>query len=85
VQRCPTLPVYFALVIDAETAREIEARFAESIGMPADDVRDYLNGNVRAGAGRRTGYRFIRGTHGGTYVVDPDGVDLPPYPVPAAS
>jgi hypothetical protein len=73
------------LVVDAERAREIETRLAELLEMPADAVRDYVTGNVRAGAARRTGYRFIRGTHGGTYVADPDGVDIPPYPVPAPS
>ena len=72
-------------MIDADKAREIETCLAESLGIPADDVRDYFNGNVRAGGSRRTGYRFIRGTHGGTYVPDPDGMDIPPYPVPAAA
>lgn len=31
-----------------------------------------------AGGQRRTGWRFVRGTHGGTYVRDPRGVDTPP-------
>jgi len=29
-----------------------------------------------------TGYRFVRGSHSGTYVPDPNGTDTPPYPVP---
>jgi predicted transcriptional regulator len=72
-------------VIDAEKARTIETRLAELLEVPADAVREYVSGDVRAGAARRTGYRFIRGTHGGTYVPDPDGVDIPPYSVPAQS
>jgi hypothetical protein len=27
---------------------------------------------------RKTGWRFVRGTHGGSYVPDPEGVDRPP-------
>jgi len=73
------------VVVDPEKARDIETRLAELLQVPADAVRDYVTGNVRAGTARRTGYRFIRGTHGGTYVADPDGVDIPPYPVPAPS
>ena len=73
------------LVVEAEKAREIETRLAALLEIPPGDVRDYLNGSVRAGTARRTGYRFIRGTHGGAYVSDPDGVDIPPYPVPAQS
>ena len=77
--------VLLLLVIDAEKAREVETRLAELIDLPADAVRDYVNGNVRAGGTRRTGYRFVRGTHGGTYVPDSDGMDIPPYPVPSRS
>lgn len=28
---------------------------------------------------RRTGWKFVRGTHGGTYVPDAEGTDIPPY------
>lgn len=31
---------------------------------------------------RRTGYRFVHGSHGGTYVRDVEGTDKPPYAVP---
>jgi hypothetical protein len=33
----------------------------------------------------RTGYRFVRGSHSGTYVRDPDGTDRLPagYSIPA--
>jgi hypothetical protein len=27
---------------------------------------------------RRTGWRFVRGSHAGTYVQDPNGTDEPP-------
>lgn len=34
---------------------------------------------ARDGPGpRRTGWRFVRGSHGSTYVQDPDGTDTPP-------
>ena len=70
-------------MINAEQAAKIETALAQLIDAPEDAVRDYLRGNVRAGNARRTGYRFVRGTHGATYVRDPEGVDSPPYPVPA--
>lgn len=28
---------------------------------------------------KRTGWKFVRGTHSGTYVPDPNGKDIPPY------
>jgi predicted transcriptional regulator len=51
-------------VIDADKASEIEAQLAELLGVTAGSLRDYLNGNVRAGGARRMGYRFVRGTQG---------------------
>jgi hypothetical protein len=71
-------------VIEPERAAEIEARLAEILGVEIEDVRDYLDGNIRAGGARRTGYRFIRGTHSGTYERDPQGTDLLPtgYTIP---
>src|SRR5436189_70365 len=51
-------------VIEAKQAAAIEARLAEFVGVPVGVLRDYLGGNIRAGRARRTGYRFIRGTHG---------------------
>jgi hypothetical protein len=71
-------------MIEAEKALAIEARLAEVAGVPIAAMRDYLSGNIRAGGARRTGYRFVRGTHGGTYVRDPNGTDIIPaaYEVP---
>lgn len=72
-------------MIDADKAAQIEERLAELLGVAREDARDYLNGNIRAGGARRTGYRFVRGSHGGGYVRDPQGTDILPagYSVPA--
>jgi hypothetical protein len=72
-------------MIEPEKAAEIEARLAETLNVEVKDLRDYVDGNIRAGGARRTGYRFIRGSHGGTYERDPAGTDILPsgYSVPA--
>jgi hypothetical protein len=71
-------------MIDAEQAAEIEDRLADLLGVRVDDLRDYISGNIRAGGARRTGYRFVRGTHSGTYERDPNGLDMLPagYSIP---
>jgi hypothetical protein len=72
-------------MIEAEQAAEIEARLAKAAGVTVWELRDYLRSNVRAGANRLTGYKFVRGSHGGTYLADPEGTDILPsrYDVPA--
>jgi hypothetical protein len=72
-------------VLEAEKAAVIEARLADTLGVSVEDVRDYLGGNVRAGAARPTGFKFVRGTHGGSYKRDPTGTDILPrgYTIPA--
>lgn len=65
-------------MIDAEKAAHIEATLAELAGVQPEDVRDYLRGYIAAGEARRTGYRFVRGSHGGSYVADPEGTDVLP-------
>lgn len=65
-------------MIDAEQAAQIEARLAKLLDVRADVLRDYLSGNIRAGGARRTGYKFVRGSHGGSYVRDPQGTDMLP-------
>jgi hypothetical protein len=72
-------------VIDAEKAATIEQRLAALLDVEVDELRDYLRGNLRAGPARRTGIRFVRGTHSGRYVRDPEGTDVPPagYSLPA--
>ena len=72
-----------ARMIDSEQAQEIDVRLAGLLDMPLHVVRDYLAGHSRAGSARRTGIREVRGTHGIHYVRDPEGVDIPPYAVPA--
>ena len=66
------------MAIDAKTAREIEERLAELTGVDANEIRDWARGHITAGEARRTGWRFVRGAHGGTYVRDPDGHDILP-------
>jgi hypothetical protein len=68
-------------MIDGDRAREIEERFTELLDVEVRELRDYLRGNIGESANRRTGFRFIRGTHGGQYVRDPEGTDIPPVRV----
>ena len=65
-------------MISGERAKEIEMRLAGLLEVEVAELRDYLRGNVKESAGRRTGFRFIRGTHGGQYVRDPEGTDVLP-------
>jgi hypothetical protein len=64
-------------MISGDRAKEIETRLADLLDVEIGELRDYLRGNIREGVGRRTGFRFIRGTHGGQYVADPEGTDIP--------
>ncbi len=65
-------------MIETKKAVAIEARLASLLEVEPEDVRDYFHGNIRAGGKRRTGYKFVRGTHGGSFVRDPDGTDILP-------
>ena len=64
-------------MISGDRARQIEERLADQLDVEIAELRDYLRGNVKESAARRTGFRFIRGTHGGQYVQDPEGTDIP--------
>lgn len=64
-------------VITGDRAKEIEKRLAALLDVEIAELRDYLRGNIKESAARRTGFRFIRGTHGGQYVRDPEGTDVP--------
>jgi hypothetical protein len=68
-------------VIKGDRAREIEERLAGLIEVEVRELRDYLAGNIGESRTRRTGIRFRRGTHGGQYVRDPEGTDIPPVGV----
>ena len=70
-------------MISGDRALEIEQRLAQLLDVTVDDLRDYLAGNVRTSGTRRTGFRFIRGTHGGHYVRDREGTDIVPASVSA--
>ena len=72
------------VVISAERAEAIESELASLCGVEPEELRDYLRGYVKAGRARRTGFTFVRGTHGRTYVLDPEGVDELPagYAIP---
>jgi hypothetical protein len=65
-------------VISGDRAKNIEERLAGLLGVEVDDLRDYLSGNVGESGNRRTRIRFVRGTHGGHYVRDPEGTDIAP-------
>jgi hypothetical protein len=65
-------------MIKGDVAKEIEERLADLLGVEVAALRDYLQGRVGSSGSRRTGYRLIRGTHGGQYVRDPDGTDVLP-------
>ena len=65
-------------MISGERANEIEKRLADLLQVEVADLRDYLRGNIKESSARRTGIRFVRGTHGGQYVRDSEGTDVPP-------
>ena len=65
-------------MISGNRARAIEERLAELLDVEIGELRDYLRGNVGESASRPTGFRLIRGTHGGQYVRDPEGTDILP-------
>ena len=70
-------------VISGDRAVKIEERLAQLLDVEVDEVRDYLAGNIRTSSTRRTGFRFVRGTHGGRYVRDREGTDIAPAGVSA--
>ena len=63
-------------IISGGRALEIEQRLAALLNVEVDQVRDYLAGNIGASTARKTGFRFVRGTHGGQYVRDREGTDI---------
>ena len=65
-------------MISGEAAKKIEERLADLLEVEVGDLRDYLQGRIGVSGSRRTGYRLIRGTHGGQYVRDPEGTDILP-------
>jgi hypothetical protein len=66
-------------------SRDLERRLARALDLEERAVREYvidvlehrLWGERHTGA-RKTGLRFVRGSHGGRYVRDPDGSDVLP-------
>ena len=65
-------------MIETKQAVEIEEQLATMLGVRVEEIRDYLRGNIRAGTGRRTGIRFVRGSQSGSYIRDPEGTDMLP-------
>jgi hypothetical protein len=63
---------------------DLEQRLAKLLGADPADVRSYLYEVIeerlwgRNPKERKTGFRFVRGTHGGAFVRDPEGNDTPP-------
>ena len=70
-------------MISGDRAVKIERQLAHLLDVEVDELRDYLAGNIRATSARRTGFRFVRGTHGGHYVRDREGTDIAPAGVSA--
>jgi len=65
-------------MISAEKASSLEQRLSKVIECRPDELRDWFYGHIDRGP-RNTGLRFVRGTHSGAFVSDPDGTDeLPP-------
>ena len=65
-------------MINGDRALKIEKQLAHLLDIEVDELRDYLAGNIRTSSTRRTGFRFVRGTHGGHYVRDREGTDIRP-------
>jgi hypothetical protein len=65
-------------MITGDRALEIEKQLAQVLDVEVDELRDFLAGNIRTSRSRRTGFRFVRGTHGGHYVRDREGTDIRP-------
>ena len=70
-------------MISGDRAVKIEEQLAHLLDVEVDELRDYLAGNIRTSTTRRTGFRFVRGTHGGHYVRDREGTDIAPAGVSA--
>jgi len=65
-----------------ERALKIEKQVPQLLDVEVDELREYLAGNVRTSSTRRTGFRFVRGTHGGHYVRDREETDIGPAGMP---
>lgn len=65
-------------MISGDRALKIERQLAQLLDVEVDELRDYLAGNIRTSSTRPTGFRFVRGTHGGHYVRDREGTDMRP-------
>jgi hypothetical protein len=69
----------------SRTAHDVEAKLAQVLRIEPEAVREYVvevledrlwrGGEDRE---RRTGFRFVRGTHGGSFIRDPEGTDILP-------
>jgi hypothetical protein len=77
--------VVLTRVVISESARATEERLAKLLGVDPTEVREYVLAILedrlwRAGETpkRRTGFTFKRGTHGGTWIRDPEGTDVLP-------
>lgn len=65
-------------MISGDRAATIERQLARLLDVGVEELRDYLAGNIGTSSTRRTGFRFVRGTHGGHYVRDREGIDIRP-------
>ena len=70
-------------VITGDRALKIEKKLAELLHVELEELRDFLVDDIRTSSTRRTGFRFVRGTHGSHYVRDGEGTDTRPAGVAA--
>ena len=86
VLRVSVLPVCWTSRVYTDEALAVEAKLAKAAGVGAVELREYLAETVeetlwrgRPRSERKTGFRFVRGTHSGHYVRDPEGTDPLPF------
>lgn len=85
VGTCPVRPVRLTRLMISDKAKRTEERLAKLLELDPPELREYVvevledrlwrGGEKRE---RRTGITFVRGTHGGSWVRDPEGTDILP-------
>jgi hypothetical protein len=74
----PVRPFQYRTMISSDKAQDFEKRLSMLLECRPDELRDWLGQRIDYGP-RRTGLRWVRGSHGGGFVADPEGTDeLPP-------
>jgi hypothetical protein len=78
-------PVRLTSSVLSDEGRSVENKLARALGVESSAVRQYVSEVLeerlvrgRTRSERRTGFRMVRGSHGCTYVRDPNGIDMLP-------